>query len=204
VLNTAPFKSLMRQFKMRFEWIKAMPCSCYDPRQNYDAQRSCDKCDHGYVYRDQGAFYGAVEPTTTTMQHPEWGIVQVGELTLVTMPDEVPFGPFDKVRLFRGQRERVRVSRGDNSLGHTHIITVDEIADDDTVYHEVTDYTVNRTTGIITWVTTGPTNVYAADITYQPTYWYLGSGEPPHETGGPQLSPQRGLLRLAPPVGAGG
>jgi len=203
MLSVAAFRQQIAMQGEQFEWLKASPCSCYDPAQNYDAQGSCEVCDHGWVYRSQGVRRGLVSALKRSMLHPDLGWVQSSELTLTTMPDEVLFGFMDKVVLLeRTVLERVRLHRGSDTLHHSYVVIVREISDAAGVYKPGTDYTVNLATGRVTWITDGPQNVYAVEYLRRPVYWHIGLDvRPPRPTGQSVQTPQRGLLSLAPPPG---
>jgi len=201
VLNTAPFRLLIRQAGRNFEWLKATPCSCYDPRENYDQQPGCPSCEHGYVYRSQGIKRGLIAPRKTHILHPDLGWVPVVETTLTTLPDEAAFGRFDKVVLVdQIARERVRVSRTTDRITVGRLRKVVQLSDNDTIYSPRTDYQVDLATGQVTWLTTGPEKVYAADVEFVPIMWYIGQdgqlevpAMPGHQT------PITGTLSQTPP-----
>ncbi len=182
VFNPYGFKLAIITMGEEFTWVKAMPCDCYDPRQNYDAQRGCDVCDHGQVYESQGTQKGIVEAVKRDMLHPDLGWIQMGELTLTTIQADVPFGKFDKVVLTqRAEFERETLSRGADDLGHTYPVAVIEVRDSDTIYVQDTDYEFDDVNNQIDWLDGGdaPDNVYSVEYTHQPEYWHIGRGLQP-------------------------
>jgi hypothetical protein len=204
MLNLAGFQLGIDVAGERLEWYRALPCSCYDPVQNYDAQRGCDKCNHGQIYRSAGTATGIVTKQRSWVMHPELGWLQVSELSLQFMPADMRLGPYDKVVLLdRETLARERLHRGADTLAHLYPTQVNQIADDDTVYVAGTDYTVNLTTRAVTWLTAGPTNVYAVEYLYHPEYWFVfDSGQDTRPAGGMQDPlPQRVKLSLSVPPG---
>jgi len=202
VLNPSPFTILVQAQGELIRWLKALPCQCYDPSQNYDGQRNCSLCDHGWVYRDQGTQQGLVANQKRSVLHPELGWITQEDVTLTVMPDELRFGRFDKVVLLaRTNLARELLHRGADVLGQAYPVAVNEVADGTLVYVAGTDYCVNLTTGVVTWMTGGPTNVYAVEYTYRPLFWFAESElRPGRPTGaGEVMTPQRGLLLTAPP-----
>jgi hypothetical protein len=202
MLNVEAFRQQLRRQGEQVRWLKALPCDCYDPRQNHDAQRGCTRCDHGQVYRDQGLVWALVGNLKRGMLHPDLGWLDESTVTITTMPDEAMFGTFDKIVLAgRVALQRARLHRGEDLLPHLYPVEVKVIADGDTVYVEGTDYTVDVTTRLVTWLTDGPANIYAAEYTARPIYWFAGQElRPPRPAHfGTAQTPMRGLLSLTPP-----
>jgi len=203
MLNPAAWRILNLQSGERVQWLKAMPCDCYDPTANYDAQRSCTNCDHGWVYRDQGEQRALVAEQRRHILNPELGWVQFSELKLTTL-EGMRIGTGDKVVLLdRTALARERLHRGADTLPHLYPVEVLVVADGSTVYAAGSDYRVNLTTRAVTWVTAGPDNVYAVEYTYRPEYWFMGDDLRPQRPAGlgDGQTPQRGTLSLDPPSG---
>ena len=209
MLNPYGFRLAIATMGEQFTWVKAMPCDCYDPRQNFDAQRGCDACDHGQVYESQGTCKGIVEAVKRDMLHPDLGWIQAGQLTLTTIQADVPFGKFDKVVLIqRAEIARETLSRGADDLGHTYPVAVIEVRDSTTIYVADTDYEFDDVNNKIVWLTAGPDNVYSVEYTHQPEYWHVGRDlQPaaPQPVAGYGLAigkpTQSGLLSVTAPEG---
>ena len=204
MLNVSAFRATISRMGEDVAWYKAMPCDCYDPATNYDAQRSCDKCDHGFVYRNAGTVRALVASQKRWSMNPELGWVMQSELSITVMPDECRMGPLDKIVLLsRTELARERIQRGTDTLPHLMPVNVREVAGGETVYTVGVDYTVDLAARKITWLTAGPAKVYAVEYEYRPEYWYAGadmrSPRPANHAGA--LTPIRGTLSLSRPEG---
>ena len=130
MLNNEAFRQAIRIHGERVQLLRAMPCACYNPALNYDAQRGCDRCEHGYAYQAEAEARGLVTQQKHSMVHPEYGLIGQSQLYLTTMPDEVNFGPFDKVVLLeRTGLARERAVRGTDELPHATPVEVLQVAD---------------------------------------------------------------------------
>ncbi len=204
MLNVSVFRATISRMGEDVAWYKAMPCDCYDPATNYDAQRSCDKCDHGFVYRNAGTVRALVANQKQWSMHPDLGWMMLSELAITVMPDECRLGAFDKVVLLqRTALARERVQRGADTFPHLMPVLVREVADGDTVYTPDVDYRVDLENRQVVWLTAGPTSVYAVEYEYRPEYWYTGSDmrSPRPALFAGQMTPIRGTLSLSRPEG---
>lgn len=202
MLNPAAFELLRARSGERVQWLKALPCDCYDPTANYDAQRSCEMCTHGWVYHDMGERKALVSELKRHVLHPELGWTQISELVLTTFED-MRIGTGDKVVLLdRTALARERLHRGSDVLPHLYPVEVLTVADGSAVYAAGSDYRVNLSARTLAWLTSGPANVYAVEYTYRPEYWFAGDDlRPPRPAGlGGGQTPQRGTLSLDPPA----
>lgn len=172
------------QLGERIAWWRASPCSCYDPATNYDGQAGCDLCEHGYIYRQQKAdeqLRGIVEQVRREHIHPDFGVVQVGDLLLMTMPDEVPVSTWDKIVLLDREYEDwdrlVKGSRDSITNPGDYVGKVREVSDSGKVYGEGEDWEFTSP-DTITWLDGGSAPsagvVYAVLFVRRPTFWYVG------------------------------
>jgi len=244
MLNSEALRQAIHVGGERIQLLRALPCSCYNPSANYDQQRGCERCEHGFVYQSNTVGQGLVTQQKHVALHPEFGIISQAQLYLTTCADEVQFGPFDKVRLLdRTALARERAIRGADELPHAAPVAVLQVADTEyaelPLYAEGTDFELvdnylrwvspllvargggppfaaARYPGIesargmippVAWQI-GPSETYAVEYAYTATYWYAALDlRPPRPTLGTgatgfamPLTPQRGMLTLAPPA----
>jgi hypothetical protein len=185
----------------RVEHWRAMPCTCYDPGKNWDRQRDCDQCSHGYRYDAPRTLQALVTNQRRWFVNPEIGWVAQSELHLTLPPGDDRLGRFDKaVLLARVSVATERMSRGNDTLPHLRPVRVLRVVEGDTAYNEGTDYTVDLSTRGITWLTDGPERVYAVQYEYRPEYWFAAAEERqprPSGLGGPLAATY--TLTLQPP-----
>lgn len=206
MLNVSVFRNAISRMGENVAWYKAMPCNCYDPRTNHDAQRSCDRCVHGYIYRLQGTVRALVASQKQWAMNPELGWLKVSELSITTMPEDCRIGAFDKIVLLqRTALARERLTRGSDTMPHMMPVRVIEVAEGDTVFSPTSDYRVDLTARKIVWLSSGPSNVYAAEYEYRPEYWYAGANmrepRPVPPGNDAAMTPIQGTLTLNPPEG---
>lgn len=202
MLNTAAYRQLMRSSGERVVWLKALPCDCYDPSTGYDQQRGCNTCSFGMVYREQpiGANVRVlIGQLRQNYEHPEFGLIQVGQLTVQTMPDEIRLGNLDRlVLLERRELARERVRRGDDLLDQDFPVQLEAVAGGETVYRVNTDCALDAANRKIIWQSGGPAegSVYAVEYFYRPVYWFVAGEEtPPRPVPGMHnMTPQKGFL----------
>lgn len=191
-------------------WLQALPTSSYDPKTNYEATGTpAATVENGYNYREPLAgteLRALIVTAWRNVNSPEQGWIRVGELTVTTMPDEIPLGDGDKLVLCgREETTKERLSKGTDSFAQPYPVSVQTVADDTRVYVLDTDYTVNLTTKKIVWIAGGhaPTTAtpYAVSYSYNPVYWYVtGRQTNPRPTGLTDTRmPLRGVLTLQMP-----
>jgi len=206
MLNPEAYRQMIQVQGERFRWLKAVPSDQYNPATGLNQDRQDVHSDHGHLYLDQGVFRGLITQQKRDMMHPEFGWVLAGSLWLTTMPDEVRFGPFDKVVLLdRTQLARERCVKGEDNLGQVYPVQVLTVADSTATYVEDVDYRLDAADRRLTWLPGGSSPAdgatYACEYLYNPVYWFLGEGmRAPRPTFGTTImTPQRGLLSLTPP-----
>lgn len=185
MLNPTAPRVLISQQGERVEWWQALPCDCRDPGDpTYGDERSCDKCERGYVYRLQKLPAGAkalIVRQRREYLHSEVGMIRVGDLTITTMPDEIPVSDFDKIVLLdRAATKKEILRRGataSDALGEAHPVAVQTVADGSQVYVEGEDWRFDAEAGAVVWIEGGdePEAVFTAVYTHAPEYWYTGA-----------------------------
>lgn len=206
MLNPEAYRQLILVHGEQFRWLKAMPSDRYNPATGLNEDRLDVHSDHGHIYFDRGVYRGLVTEQKRDMLHPEFGWVLAGALWLTTMPDEVLFGPFDKVVLLeREQVARERCVKGDDRLGQLYPFAAIAVADSTRVYRPDVDYRLDAQNRKIVWLDGGNAPeegaTYSCEYRYRPVYWFLGENLrlPRPVFGSSLLTPQRGLLSIRPP-----
>ena len=191
-------------------WFQGLPTSTYDPKTNYVGTPGTT-VQHGNYYREPKAgttLKAIIATVRRSINSPEFGWIQVGELTCTTMPDAIPITDGDYLVLTgREQVAKERLTVGADTLSQPYPAAVLQVSDDSRVYVATTDYTVNLTTGVISWTHGGHAPAanapYAVAYQYHPLYWYVaGDQQVPRPT--PLTTtrmPLRGVLTLKPPEG---
>jgi len=205
MLNIPVLRAHIREKGSRLRWFKALPCSCYNPANN-TFDRACTLCDFGRVYREQtlaSKVRVLIGSLTRHYEHPEFGLIEAGQLTVTAMPDEVWLGDLDKVVLLDHRllmRERVIRGTGNtDTLAQPYPVSVRVVADDVMTYKAGTDY--QFTGGAIKWLAGGnapsANDTYAVEYLYQGVFWFISRQEErvprpiPYSS---DLTPQRGIL----------
>lgn len=202
MLNANAFTVVLRTMGELVQWLKASPCDCYNPSLNYDQQRTCTKCSHGWVYQDKGTFKALVASEKHGVLHQDLGWVQERSLTLTVPADVARIGTGDRIVLLaRTTLARVRMAHGTDVLPHLRPVELQSVKAGETAYNVGVDYTFDATTRTITWLLPTPPQFYAVEYTYRPEYFYLGQEErPPRPTGiAGQATPLKGTLTNTPP-----
>lgn len=180
------------QLGERIRWYQARPCTCYDPQTNYDQQQGCSACEHGQVYVDQGIIKAVVTDVKREMIHPDFGLLQVGDLILRTMPGTMIVQNWDKIVLLDRPTEvwdRLVKGSRDTFTNIANVVSVMAVCVGSTDYIEGTDWSFTAP-NTITWLGGGTApaggSVYTAFVRFHPTFWYVGSqrsGNRPAEVG---------------------
>jgi hypothetical protein len=135
-----------------------------------------------YVEQSTGlALKAIVTEVKKEYMHPDFGLLQVGDLMLRTMPQTMLIGTWDKIvlldRTFE-QWDRLLKGTRDSLTNITQVSEITTVCAGAVTYAEGTDWNFTAP-GTITWIGGGdaPANgaVYAARALYHPTFWYVGS-----------------------------
>ncbi|MGD9497963.1 MAG: hypothetical protein AB7Y46_16790 [Armatimonadota bacterium] len=210
MLNPVACAHLIATHGERIRWFEALPCDCRDPGDpDFGDHRSCDKCQYGYVYREQpltGDERAMVTQIRREILSADLGLLQVGDLVLTTMPDQIPVGNWDRIVLVQRTVPKKEVVRfGEDTLGEEFPVEVMAVTAGTTLYACDVDYRLDRATRRIVWQAGGSSpgqGVYAVQYVYNPVFWYVGSAL---KTGRPipgrkMLMPQSGKLSLKHPL----
>lgn len=208
-MNPEAYRQHIRQLGERVRWLKASFCSCYNPGTGvYD--RSCSLCSNGRIYREVD-LDAKVRVLVGTMRHryahPDFGIIEVGEARMTTMPDEIRMGTMDRfVLLDRTHVSRHRVTRGqDEVMEEPYPTALLSVSDSTTVYEVGTDVSLGDDGALVWAPDAGPAagTVVSVEYAYNPVYWYImGEETPPRplpNSIGNGFSPQSGFLLRRPP-----
>ena len=192
-LRPSRFRRLIRKQGERIEYEKAIPATDHNPDiENYHhetgkynlAGRLTKIAGHIYVptplASDVRVF---LHSQTRAMTTEEFGIVQVGEITIANMPDEVRFVTPDRLwAIQRSEVTREVQKRGEEKLKHERPLAPLRAWSDNGVV--VTTYVAGvdfRLVGRgVEWLTTNrPANGQLFSIEYSavPCYYYLGESE---------------------------
>lgn len=179
MLNPALQQLNIAQLGERIEWWRAYPCSCYDPATNYDAQEECEACERGFVYRLQEELRGIVHRVRREMVHPDFGMVQVGDLLLTTMPSDMTIANWDRIVLLEREFEvwdrLVRGERDTITNAGSHIVEIVTVGDQEQVYEQGADWTFTPP-NTITWLgADAPVGIYSVLYRRNPAFWFVGS-----------------------------
>jgi len=205
MLNPAIERVKIMQLGEQIRWLKATPCDCYDPSTNYSEQATCELCEHGLIYTDEGGKRGIISQMKRDMEHPDIGWINAGTLTLTVDPAAFTLGKFDRIVLLqRTYQERETINVASNVLSHEYPTQILAASDRDATYVEGTDFRFNATTRTLTWITAGPDDVYIVEYGYNPVYWWCGveltAARPAIPTGASTARmPMVGLLTESPP-----
>jgi hypothetical protein len=203
-MNPEVFRQAIRAGGERVRLIKAMPCTCYNPQENYDEQRGCGRCQFGQLYEEQ-TLADDVRVLITAVKkryvHPEFGFVKVGDLTCQNMPDEILLGPLDKLVLVgRQMLQRQQVQKGVDTLSWPYPCTLRAVRDRDVKYTVDTDCELDAPNKQIVWLEGGDApgdgDTYTVEYLYNPVFWYLlGDESPPRPVPfNTTFAPQKGYL----------
>lgn len=181
MLSAGPFNAAMRWRGEQIAHYQARPCTCYDPATNYDEQQGCGECEHGHVYVFQANIDALIHSVKKEHLHPDFGLLQVGDLLISSVETDFPIATWDKIVLLdRSLLEWDRLIKGsrDTITNITQIASVVQVCQGELDYTEGTDWQfVSPNT--IDWIDGGDApddeGLYAALVRYHPTYWYVGA-----------------------------
>jgi hypothetical protein len=204
MLNVEAYRTQMRMMGEPVRCLKGFPCSCYNARTN-SFDPDCTRCLQGveFVEQDVAAYKVLIANLKKRYEHPEYGLLEVGELTICNMANELLLAFKDRIVLTGRRavaREAVtRAASGPDTLIQDFPVSLMA------VYFEGTSYTVGEDctieAGKVVWLPDGQApaagSIYAVEYHYSPVYWYLAQDEtPPRPV--PLLegvvTPQRGFL----------
>lgn len=211
MLNVEVYRQQMRMMGEPIRWFKGFPCSCYQPLTN-SFDPTCTRCRDGVEYIEQtlaSTVRVLVANLKKRYEHPEFGLLEVGELTITTMPDEVLLAFKDRVVLMgRTAVAREAVTRLADLPGG--IEQSDPVLEGYpvallSVVFEGHEYTIGTDCALvnnrISWLADGDApnagEHYAVEYQYRPHFVYLAMDEtPPRPVPlmGSVLTPQRGFL----------
>lgn len=211
MLNPAACRQAIRLHGEGVRWLEALPCDCLDPGDpEYGDHRGCEKCQYGYVYREQVLRRDEKALVTEVRReylHPDLGLLLKGDLLCVTMADELPFGNWDRLVLTgRELHKKERVKYETDSLAEEYPAKLLSVASSDAEFVAGADYTFDAVDGKVVWTDGGSHPdagaTYAVHYLYNPVFWYTASGlkTPRPITGRTALMPQSGRLSLKHPV----
>lgn len=217
-LNPEDFRFLIAVHGEEVDWYKAMPCTCYNPANNdyeADGSRACPYgCEFGHQYLLQTIPAGVkafVAGVRREYIDPQLGLIQIGDANVITMPDEIPLAPPDKLVL--KQRELMNrellVKGGTESPVNRPVVRVTTVmAGAGTIYNEGVDWQL--TDDAIEWLDGGNSPDegvnYSIEYVFRPTFWFLGirNQAPRPSFVSDALLPMRGVLTLKHPAATAG
>lgn len=99
--DVSQHRALIQRRGERLLWSRSEICPCNDPITAMH-DRECTICGGvGYIYTpvDVSAFHALVRTVDERSDYLQYGTVLVGDITITTMPDEIPIMPGDLIGL---------------------------------------------------------------------------------------------------------
>jgi len=199
------FRRLCAELGERIGWQRAAVCACNDPVSGR-RDRQCTLCGGvGYVYTqvtEASNYRALVRQVDERKEFWHAGQLYLGDVTITTMPDELPIAENDLVTLTERRFEREEViTRSDGTFDALHWTPIAELIAVRTVDRE---YTVGEGNEVVAadsgiqWLTTPPAAGTRVTAVYYwtPCYVILASMTTTRRLVGGTYLPQRVVGRL--------
>jgi hypothetical protein len=185
MLNIEAYRIHMRQLGETVRWFKCLP--------SYDAGFiTSSTATAGFRWAEatvSAAVRVLVREQREEFQHPEFGLIHVGDMIMTTMADEIRVAFQDQFvfpqRLATEREAVTRAASGDDSLVHPYPVSLLAVSDANRSYVVGTAAAGDcylTVGGAVAWrvgAAHKPTagNVYTVEYSYNPLYWYMSGKE---------------------------
>lgn len=144
------------------QWYRGAACPCADPLAGTN-DRSCELCGGSgtiWTLQDTGDYRALVRQVEERKLYERYGQIVTGDITITTMPDEIPIAEGDKVglpdRAFRHEEVLLASGADTDALKWIPAASLVSVRDAEQEYEVGVDVALTSGGGSLNWLATPP------------------------------------------------